>query len=116
MSTTPVNGDLLPLEFMARREDWQNGISVYMRKCTFNVHTAFAEPVVMRVVEPDEFMPAPMLRLSIHEAQQLIDELWQCGLRPTEGTGSAGSLAATQAHLKDMRAIAFDLLQMKVEP
>lgn len=42
-----------------------------------------------------------------------MDALWHCGLRPSEGTGSAGSLAATEKHLKDMRAIAFDLLQMK---
>jgi hypothetical protein len=41
----------------------------------------------------------------------LMDQLWQCGLRPTEGTGSAGSLAATERHLKDMREIAFGLLK-----
>lgn len=41
-----------------------------------------------------------------------FDELWRCGLRPTEGTGSAGSLAATQAHLKDMKAIAFSRLKI----
>lgn len=42
--------------------------------------------------------------------QQLMDELWRCGIRPTEGTGSAGSLAATERHLADMQKIAFDLL------
>jgi hypothetical protein len=36
-----------------------------------------------------------------------MDQLWQCGLRPSEGTGSAGSLAATQRHLEDMRALVF---------
>lgn len=30
--------------------------------------------------------------------------------RPTEGTGSAGALAATERHLKDMQTIAFRLL------
>jgi hypothetical protein len=44
-------------------------------------------------------------------AQSLMDQLWTCGLRPTEGTGSAGSLTATQLHLKDMQTIAFDLLR-----
>ena len=38
-------------------------------------------------------------------AQELMDDLWNCGIRPSEGTGSAGSLAATQAHLKDMRKL-----------
>ena len=41
------------------------------------------------------------------DLQSLMDELWTVGIRPTEGTGSAGSLAATQAHLNDMRALVF---------
>ena len=31
----------------------------------------------------------------------------QCGIRPSEGSGSAGSLAATERHLHDMRALVF---------
>jgi hypothetical protein len=49
----------------------------------------------------------PTVRLEREIAQVMIDRLWDCGLRPSEGTGSAGSLAATQKHLEDMRAIAF---------
>lgn len=44
------------------------------------------------------------------EAQELMDNLWRCGFRPTEGKGSAGQLAATDRHLQDMRAIAFHKL------
>lgn len=54
--------------------------------------------------------PAP-LRLNLTSAQQLMDELWHCGLRPSEGQGSAGQLAATQAHLKDMQGIVHGLLR-----
>lgn len=43
--------------------------------------------------------------------QVLIDDLWNIGVRPTEGTGSAGAMTATQEHLKDMQKIAFDLLK-----
>lgn len=53
----------------------------------------------------------PTLYLQREEAQALMDDLWNCGLRPTEGIGSAGSLLATQKHLDDMRKIAFDLLE-----
>ncbi|MFZ6654068.1 hypothetical protein [Undibacterium sp. TJN19] len=52
----------------------------------------------------------PALCLQYEEAQNLMDELWTCGLRPSEGTGSAGALAATEKHLKDMQAVAFKLL------
>lgn len=55
----------------------------------------------------------PALKIRPSEAQQLMDELWRSGLRPTEGTGSAGSLAATQSHLEDMKKIAFHQLKIK---
>jgi len=38
-------------------------------------------------------------------AQELVDKLWQCGVRPTEGTGSAGALLATQNHVKSLQNI-----------
>ena len=47
----------------------------------------------------------PVCRLSETAAQQLMDDLWACGLRPSEGRGSAGQLAAVQEHLKDMKII-----------
>ena len=62
--------------------------------------------VTVSDVEAHAFLE-PTLRLHRDMAQQLMDNLWQCGLRPTEGTGSAGSLAATQKHLEDMRRLVF---------
>lgn len=53
----------------------------------------------------------PCIRLEMGEAQQLIDELWRAGLRPSEGTGSAGALEATQKHLADLRTIALPLIE-----
>ena len=49
----------------------------------------------------------PFLILPLTTAQTLIDQLWNCGLRPTEGAGSAGAMAAVQAHLKDMQRRVF---------
>ncbi len=65
------------------------------------------KPVEFRVINEGEegAQHPPLMALSQEAAQSLVDELWLCGIRPTEGTGSAGSLAATQAHLADMRAI-----------
>lgn len=45
--------------------------------------------------------------IGLNEAQVLMDDLWNCGIRPTEGTGSAGSLRATERHLEDMRKLVF---------
>lgn len=71
-------------------------------------HVAFASPVVYCPQYGEGgFVPPPTFSLEPEAAQQLIDELWRSGLRPTEGTGSAGSLAATERHLEDMRALVF---------
>ena len=52
----------------------------------------------------------PIMKINKHEAQVLMDDLWLCGLRPSEGTGSAGSLKKTENHLADMRKIVFHKL------
>jgi len=57
----------------------------------------------------------PLVTAYLHNehAQILMDDLWRCGLRPTEGRGSAGALAATEAHLEDMRSIVFGMLELR---
>lgn len=52
----------------------------------------------------------PFCSLSPEEAQILIDTLWDCGVRPTAGAGSAGAMLATQAHLGDMRKLVNHLM------
>lgn len=44
--------------------------------------------------------------------QRLMNQMWNAGFRPS-AEGSAGELQATKAHLKDMRDIVFDLMQLK---
>ena len=107
------NGDIQPIEIMARREDWQRGISLYMRRITVGMGEVVAQPIVLKQHTPG-LIAEPFLHLTIQEGQQLMDELWQCGLRPSEGTGSAGSLRATEKHLSDMRLIAMSKLNIKL--
>lgn len=58
---------------------------------------------------------APTMSLTPQQAQELMDSMWQSGLRPSDGTGSAGQLAATENHLKDMRKIAGDFMDKVLE-
>ena len=67
-------------------------------------HLVFA---LATAIHEDEVEPQPTLSMRQDEAQQLMDELWRVGLRPSEGTGSAGAMAAVQAHLADLRALVF---------
>jgi hypothetical protein len=71
-------------------------------------HLAVVEPLAFRTVDPGKVIEQPTIRMQREEAQKLIDELWRAGVRPTEGQGSVGQLAATNAHLADMRRLVFD--------
>jgi len=50
----------------------------------------------------------PTFQLSNRNAQALMEQLWQCGIRPSEGKGSAGQLKAVEYHLEDMRKLVFN--------
>ena len=57
----------------------------------------------------------PCMNLSMEQGQRLIDQLWECGLRPTEGTGSAGQKAAMESHINDLQKIVFALIGEKAK-
>jgi len=98
------------LEVRAQRQNWRDGIEllVVVRE---SGATSVGEPLILRRIEDGECISHPTMTLTHSAAQMLIDELWSCGLRPSEGTGSAGSLAATERHLKDMQSVAKGLLR-----
>lgn len=108
-----MRGDIKPLEIMARREEWSEGVSLYGRQVIEGHSVAKVDLVTLTTTKPGD-CHEPFLKLGIQEAQNLMDELWQCGLRPSEGSGSAGSLRATEKHLEDMRVIAMKKLNIDV--
>lgn len=99
MNTTDIN------VMRASATPWRNSVAIYMGNPKMGY---VVEKVIFKKVE-DGLIPtiydAP-IQLTLDEAQVLMDDLWNAGLRPTEGTGSAGSLRATERHLDDMRKIA----------
>jgi hypothetical protein len=74
---------------------------------------SIAKPLTLEAIKDPCASFEPTVVLSRDAAQELIDELWRCGLRPSEGSGSAGALAATERHLADMRALSFGKLGIK---
>jgi hypothetical protein len=98
--------------FRAQSGPWQSGVEIYVGNQDTRV-----KDIILEKIDPAEFIAhPPSFTVSRDIAQTLMDDLWQCGIRPTEGTGSAGSLRATERHLADMRTIAFAKLNMEASP
>ena len=96
----------------AQSAPWHNGVELY-------IGTTDGSAVVKNFIleERDAHTaidPSAAIRLEPENAQTLMDDLWQAGIRPTEGAGTAGSMKATQKHLEDMRAIAAFCLEIKL--
>lgn len=79
---------------------WWKGVNLMITR-----GNAVCEHIVFRSVEPAMYVEPQVI--SMVDAQALMDDLWSSGLRPTEGSGSAGALAATERHLADMQKLVF---------
>jgi hypothetical protein len=95
----------------AYKAPWADEVSLAIFEVNGRTRSV-ATSLTMTVIPEGQWFD-PCVKLDKSEAQLLMDNLWDCGLRPSEGSGSAGQLAATQEHLKDMKKIAFDLLEKK---
>ena len=101
------------IKFYANSTHFYDKINVFARE-KLGTSLAFPQPIVWKEIIPEEWTaPDPLFELEHEEAQTLMDSLWDCGIRPSEGMGSAGQLAAIQNHLKDMQKVAFTYLEME---
>jgi len=97
---------MIGTEVLARNAPWADEVHLLIIERGLTIDQRCIGNVVMQRAEQGA-AAEPSVRISRTAAQQLMDNLWQCGLRPTEGTGSAGSLKATERHLEDMRRLVF---------
>ena len=98
--------NLHTIKICALRPHWFSDLFQFYVYSQSGSGISLAHPLVLEHVEnaATPQMP-PTFELAVDAAQALMDSLWDLGLRPSEGTGSAGSLKATQNHLADMRSI-----------
>ena len=101
-------------KFHAARQLFTGDVDLHIAVRYENGRLDLAAPLTLERLTEDQVRVArpPCVTLPIEAAQSLMDELWTAGLRPSEGTGSAGSLAATERHLADMRTLAFHALKV----
>jgi hypothetical protein len=74
---------------------------------------AHALPIVFRSMKTSEISETidPAIELPRETAQELLEELWRLGFRPSK-EGSEGQLAAVTRHLEDQRALSWRLLDL----
>jgi hypothetical protein len=100
------------VKFYARSEVWTEAVSIYIADDSDGIRRPVT--LTMSVGEPiriGETMPSPSWDMTSIDAQNLIDALWEAGLRPHDGSGSGAQVEALKAHLSDMRAIVFKIDQ-----
>ena len=90
------------------------GIDVLIRQIQPNGLMSVAKTITLETVDAN-YQINPTMNIDNTAAQILMDDLWNCGIRPSEGSGSAGQLAAVERHLADMRTIAYEGLKIKTE-
>ena len=99
-----MNGEM---QIRAIRADFRNNaLSIFIDAddvATGKRYTATPLNMIERKDFEEDGRPA--LCIKVAAGQQLMDDLWAAGIRPTEGQGSAGQLTAVQGHLMDMRKI-----------
>lgn len=89
------------------RRPWSNFFDLYILEIRNGVVVTNAVNISLADITPGAEV-SPVLSLTQTDMQSLMDQLWSCGVRPTEGQGSAGAMAAVQEHLKDLRRLLFD--------
>lgn len=62
-------------------------------------------------VEPGEAW-GPTLDVEPEALQELVDDLWRMGIRPTEGKVSDRTLQAQEEHIKSLREVSAHLLEL----
>lgn len=90
----------------AQSTPWHSGVE-------FFAYTRYPQTTMRQVVVGFEFKEVnegesaggASFEMTNDRAQELMDDLWHAGLRPTEGFGSAGAIRAVERHLDDYRKL-----------
>lgn len=75
---------------------------------------AVAEPIVFKEQDPARTVPyRSILQLTSQSVQELMNDLWAMGIRPTEMKHTSETIDAMKSHIDDFRKIVFSTLNVK---
>ena len=108
-------------EIYVRRELWDRSYAVHVfvneqTPASGSIIRSYATQMTLQRVPDGEVCdPLPLMHLDATAAQQLMDELWRAGIRPTDGGSTMGQYSAMQRHLNDMRKLAGKALKTPLD-
>lgn len=96
-----------PTKYFLSEANYGRGVDVHICKINHaGDMTHEAKPLDFTCLEdPNVSAGPPAFTMHKWDAQQMMDELYRIGYRPTDGKETAGQLVATERHLNDMRAL-----------
>lgn len=114
----------LHVRFWPEPRHFSNGLSVYRQTDEKRAHLQVGDDelpedqhwYLFEDIEPTSTLKGPSFSISDQAAQNLFDDLWRGGFRPSreaDNRRAEGALEATKHHLEDVRAIAFDKLRIE---
>ena len=98
------------LRLAAEKSPNTGGIAIYGRiRQPYSDEATAARLVDLMFHEEDYTSVAvyhpPAFWLTKENAQEFMDDLWNCGIRPTDMGEAVGALPATEKHLEDMQKV-----------
>lgn len=97
----------IPQHIKAWPQHWDDRVAIFIVGMEEKEKKYFDGEKYCRLDEGGASEPAFILRYE--QAKDLMDSLWDAGIRPEQAKGSAGQLEAVKYHLEDMRK-AFEII------
>ena len=94
------------------------GISFYLRvKNPVSGIVSLPGPLVLEEQNDKDLAVwhPPLFHLNADNAQSLMDDLWNAGIRPSNAEEAAGELKATKYHLEDLREMLRVIKPVQIE-
>jgi len=92
-------------QIRARMSDIRRCLEIIVFRELPDGKMAVGKPIETETRDNDHSVIEPTIVSSMSAAQQLMDDLWYYGVRPSEGIDNPGELRATKYHLEDMRRV-----------
>lgn len=94
------------VEIFVQDQPWALNLGVWLVERRADGSKGVAAPVVFASLPAGASAP-PSLSLSREAAQDLMNRMWQLGIRPLDGEGTLAHVGAMQEHIEDLRRVAF---------